>query len=135
MCMIYDVKITKRLKERFKRNRGILRLWKVYKKEDNELISPCYHFNKDGIKSPGIYISSRKNKVNNCEVIRDGFHVFLNEKDAKDWLLFYSDIIVEVKVKGKDLVGGGYLTEENLLKTAVFMKLEITKEEWDKIKF
>jgi hypothetical protein len=136
--MIYDKKITQDLVERFKKNNGVLSLWKLYDKNDRGIKSPFFSHGKSGkITRPGIYESSKKNLRHTCKNVEKGFHVFIDRKEIGEWENNEcgSTVIIKVKVKLDDLVAGGWWEWSKFIKTAVFRKIEITKEEWSKIKF
>jgi hypothetical protein len=148
MCTAYNKGITNDLITQFNNNNGVLDLWKVYRVVEKSLLSP-FNSKKSGgrIRGAGIKKSSKKDNFFNSifnDSILEGFHVCIDEKSAKRF--YYSTdieygkkiIIIKVKVKKEDLIGAGYWRPFLIdwdTKNAVFTKLEITKEEWKKIKF
>jgi hypothetical protein len=145
MCLYYSRGITRNLITRFEKNNGVLNLWKVYKKKNNNLVSIFFPEQKSGvIEKDGIYNSSKRSLKHNYRDVNWGFHVCLDRKSAREFIkqrkgcvynvdASNSCIIIKVRVKIDDLVCGGIWNAD--VKTAVFRKLEVTKEEWNKIKF
>lgn len=133
MCLYYVEHTTKALRERFDNlpeGQDTLDFWKVYDVGGNFLLSPFFD---QKIRKAGTIISNRKNKrvkklVNWITEINKGIHVFTAADFAKDSIPYGDSckVIVKVQAKKKDLIAAG-------ARDAVFMKITISKEEWDKV--
>lgn len=121
--------------------------YKVYlvKFEKEGLYSPLYYWAPGGsVSGPGTKVSSRHNSARVDDErgyeVGAGFHVFLHEKDAKRYAQGLGEpsngktVVVKVHCLEEDLVAWGWtqVVYSNLV-SAVFTKITITQEEWDRI--
>lgn len=136
MCLMYDEGKTNILLKRFDalpKGKTTLDFWKVYKKIGNVLSSI---YGKQNIKKHGNVISNRKSKkfrvLKNMETcLHRGIHVITNLKTAQNYRCG-EEVLVKVQARKCDFVAAGDcsdLTENQ----AVFMKVTISKEEWNRI--
>ena len=113
----------------FDSNRSVI-CYKVYEVVIDRLWSVYMHA---PIYSAGVVLSDRSSTEITSEEqssleVNNGIHVYLEEKDCHGGLMqFYR--VVPVQCKLEDLVAIG---EFDGTKSAVFTKVEITKEEWNK---
>jgi len=94
------------------------------------IVSPYRHkkFTKGYNKSNRAKIKlSLDENCRNYRVVRRGIHVFLRKQDAAK--LYFGTLCIKVKCALKDVVAFGTYGET---KSAVLMKVFISKQEWDK---
>ena len=104
-------------------------VWKVYKVSGNKGENICPPFYRGRI-SPGWIISNRRTtSIRGQTIVARGIHVFLTRESARDYRGCFSsrvtDRVFKCKAKVSDLVA------LNLIQ-AVFMKIHITKEEFER---
>lgn len=123
--------------------------YKVYAKSPGYLESPILPYSKKGsLHQAGTHESSRNSaELSSFESVghnvREGFHVLVTRGEA-EWLRQLMDdhwkaegrkhVVVEVKCAEEDLVGvGQHSGGLGDFKQAVFTKLTITQEEWERV--
>lgn len=143
MCMVFDNLSTLWPKRhpRF--------FYKVYAKVNGRLVSPVRRFTGSVIEEPGEVVSNRKDLELDHEErmfyeVHKGIHVFLEKKDAETYkrtsqaIDFQSRQLVVVKVSAlkRDLVkygGTQAVIDGRYFKSAVFLKVKISKKEWKRV--
>lgn len=136
LCLNKRVITTEQLQEQMKN--GKRKFYKVYlDSSDKVLISP-YQASAVRGRGPGAIVSNRKGKdLTVYEIITGevhfGIHVFVDEVEAREAksLSISDGIIVEVTAEPEDLVAAGSFSYDYA--SAVFMKVCISKKEWDRV--
>lgn len=134
MCLVYDEKETQKLLNRFNslpKEKTTIDFWKVYEKRENILVA-IWRWNK--IEKPGIVRSDRSSKKfriaeNDITKINKGIHVFTNKKRAEDFAQKH-EVVVKVQTRKQDFIAA---SNQNVTKEAVFMKVEISEKEWNRV--
>lgn len=141
MCLIVDRSATEKFKAE---NEGkTITVYKILSyKPDRDLLTSVYY---KLIYNPGVIESDRQTNLIYSKQIDEGIHVCLTLKEAQDVLNYARFdgehlVMVELTVNVNDLVGVGYWSDweyfENLSihlqKSAVFMKVTLSQEEYDK---
>jgi hypothetical protein len=149
MCLFCSKPATKKLEERFERHNDTITCYKVYGcelgtwegRKRKRVLRSFFHNNKKGgwIKKPGMVISDRRYKKMNEEertagIINKGIHVYLSKKPADALCARYKNhVVVPVKCRKEDLVKASLSIPKYRSAQAVFMKVEITQKNWDRL--
>jgi len=126
--------VSKNVKVKFNKD-GYATAYKIYKKGERRLISLFMgtRTEKPGIKKSNRFTTCLTNDEVLNKIVDLGIHVFLNKKDARKETSYgcpEREIVVPVLVCEDDFVAAGNFF---IAKSAVFTKIEITKETWNKI--
>lgn len=111
MCCIYDSKLTKKLKRRFKK--GIAYFYKVINKNNTAEFLSNYCYEQGWNKAEWV----PKTEIVDGKNIYNGIHVFTSL--PKNWV-GWNQKIIKVKVMLSDLIGAGNMCR---YQTAVFKKV------------
>lgn len=148
MCMYSTRNATRKLKSKITRGGGTIDVFKFYhKRENGSLQSPFKSWRRGSIiKAPRVILSDRPASLCSDQIIfgygpislpvriNQGIHVYLlrsmANRASRDNL---NVVVVKLKAKVEDLVAAGVFGDLSVSGTAVFTKVELTKQEWKKV--
>jgi hypothetical protein len=142
MCLCKNNEATEKFRKNNKNKRKVV-VWKLYRIYENGEVYPLYYHlypvkpgfiksNRTSIKDEMCNIRSLYNDV---LVVNRGIHVFTTRKAARhDWRTWFSGLktkLFKCEAMVKDLVAVGGDSNSSTSE-AVFMKIHISKEEFEK---
>jgi len=132
MCLEKNRDATEKFRKKNKNKRKVV-VWKIYCVDNNNIVSPAI-YDDGGCTNPGYIESDRIDKYQDeydmCNTINRGIHVYVSRGKARE-MRDIGEKIFKCTAKIDDLVAvGGYRSGRK--DEAVFMKIHISKEEFEK---